>query len=106
MNFKEIAEARQSCRAYDYSRYVEKEKVDAFFSFLEKISNEWADNYRVPVCDGSSWEIRMWSSSHKIKKVCGTVKYPPHGKKIEKYIREFISDSKEIIDPVMFGCGN
>ena len=86
--------------------HIEKEKVDAFFSFLEKISNEWENDYRVMVCDGSSWEIRMWNSSHKIQKVCGTVKYPPHGKKIEKYIRSFLTDSKEIIDPVMFGCGN
>ena len=86
--------------------HIEKEKVDTFFSFLEKISNEWESDYKVMVCDGSSWEIRMWNSSHKIQKVCGTVKYPPHGKKIEKYIRSFLTDSKEIIDPIMFGCGN
>ena len=86
--------------------HIEKENVDAFFSFLEKISNKWENDYRVMVCDGSSWEIRMWNSSHKIKKVCGTVKYPPHGKKIEKYIRSFLTDSNETIDPVMFGCGS
>ena len=85
--------------------HIEKEKVDAFFSFLEKISNELADNDRVPVCDGSSWEIRMWHSSHRVKKVCGTINYPPHGRKIEKYIRSFITDSMEDIDPIVFGCG-
>ena len=83
---------------------VEKEKIDDFFGFLEKISNKWTEDYRVMVCDGSSWQIRMWYSSHKIKKVCGTVKYPPHGRKIERYIRSFITYSKKIIDPVMFGC--
>ena len=86
--------------------HLEKEKVEAFFGFLEKISNEWESDYKVLVCDGSSWEIRMWHSSHKIKKVSGTVKYPPYGKKIEKYIRSFISDSNEYIDPVMFGCSH
>ena len=86
--------------------HIEKKKVDAFFNFLEKISKEWEGNYRVLVCDGSTWEVRMWHSSHKIKKVCGTVKYPPHGKKIEKYIRSFIADSKAGIEPIIFGCGN
>ena len=84
--------------------HVEKEKVDAFFGFLEKISNEWENDYNVLVCDGSSWEVRMWHSSHRIKKVCGTIQYPPHGKKIEKYIRSFITGSKENMGPVMFGC--
>lgn len=86
--------------------HIEKEKVDAFFVFLQKISDKWEDNYKVEVCDGSEWQVRMWHSSHKIKKVCGTVKYPPHGKKIEKYIRSFITESNEFIDPILFGCSN
>ena len=86
--------------------HIEKEKVNAFFAFLEKISDRWEDNYKVEVCDGSEWQVRMWHSSHKIKKVCGTVKYPPHGKKIEKYIRSFIAESNECIDPILFGCSN
>ena len=85
---------------------LEKEKVDKFFRFLEKISNEWESDYKVLVCDGSSWEIRMWHSSHRIKKVCGTIKYPPHGKRVEKYIRSFIAESKEYIHPIVFGCCN
>jgi len=46
----------------------------------------------------------MWHSSHKVKTVCGTVEYPPNGKKIEKYIRSFIVEAKGLIDPKMFGC--
>ena len=84
--------------------HIEKEKAENFFNFLEKISTEWERDYRMLVCDGSSWEIRMWHSSHRIKQVCGTIKYPPHGKKVEKYIRSFISDRNEYIDPIMFGC--
>ena len=86
--------------------HIEKEKVDTFFFFLEKISNEWESDYKVLVCDGSSWKIRMWHSSHRIKKICGTIKYPPHGKEIEKYIRSFIADSKECIAPIIFGCSH
>ena len=85
--------------------HLEKEKVDTFFCFLEKISCGWENDYKVLVCDGSSWKIRMWHSSHRIKKVCGTVKYPPHGREVEKYIRSFITDSREGIDPIVFGCG-
>jgi len=47
----------------------------------------------------------MWHSSHKVKKSCGTIAYPPNGKKIEKYIRSFIKDEKSHIDPKLFGCG-
>lgn len=85
--------------------HIEKEKVDSFFSFLEKISDEWESNYKVLVCDGGEWKVSMWYSSRKVKKVCGTIKYPPHGKKVEKYIRSFIMDSKENITPIVFGCG-
>ena len=78
--------------------------MDDFFSFLEKISCEWESDYEILVCDGSSWEFRMWHSSHRIKKICGTIKYPPHGREIEKRIRLFIAKGKERINPMVFGC--
>ena len=84
--------------------HIDQDRVKKFFNFLEKTSEEWESDYRVPVCDGSAWEVRMWHSSHKVKKVCGTVEYPPNGKKIEKYIRSFVADVKSVIDPKMFGC--
>lgn len=85
--------------------HIEKDATERFFAFLEKIHDEWETDYKVEVCDGSAWEVRMWRSSHQVKKVCGTVEYPPHGKKIEKYIRSFITDGKSIIEPRLFGCG-
>ena len=84
--------------------HIEKEKIAEFFNFLEKIYDKWESDYRVAVCDGSSWTVRMWHSSHKVKKVCGTVEYPPHGKKIESYIQSFIMPGKSTIAPKMFGC--
>ena len=83
---------------------IESDKVAKFFDFLEKIYNEWEKDYTVEVCDGSAWKVRMWHSSHKIKTVCGTIEYPPNGKKIEKYIRSFVADGKSPIEPKMFGC--
>ena len=84
--------------------HIQREILNDFFGFLEKIYDEWKNDYKVEVCDGSVWEVRMWHSSHKVKKVCGTVDYPPHGKKIEKYIHSFILDGKSVIAPKMFGC--
>ena len=85
--------------------HVKPDAIETFFAFLEKIDDEWQTDYKVEVCDGSEWKVRMWHSSHKVKKICGTVEYPPHGKKIEKYIRSFIEDGRSLIDPQLFGCG-
>ena len=90
-----------SCRII----HLAKENADEFFGFLEQISDEWAENYKAEACGRSAWKMRMWHSSHKIKKVCGTVNHPPHGKTVEKYIRSFIMDRDEDIAPMMFGCG-
>ena len=84
--------------------HVENDRVAKFFDFLEKILDEWENNYKVEVCDGSEWKIRVWHSSHTVKKVCGTVEYPPYGQKIERYLHSFIKDSNSIIEPRIFGC--
>ena len=84
--------------------HLDRNKVEMFFDFLEKIYDEWESDYKVEVCDGSEWKIRMWYSSHKVKTVCGTIEYPPNGKKIEKYIRSFVMENKSNIEPKMFGC--
>lgn len=84
--------------------HIKKDKVDDFFDFLEKICNEWTNDYRVAVCDGSAWTICMWHSSHKVKKIYGTIEYPPYGKSIEKHIRSFIACSKNTAAPKLFGC--
>ena len=84
--------------------HIEGDKAEEFFDFLEKICNKWEDDYRVEVCDGSEWKVRMWHSSHKVRTVWGTIEYPPNGKKIEEYIRSFIVDGKSLIEPKIFGC--
>lgn len=85
--------------------HIEKDKAEQFFDFLEQIYDEWENDYVVEVCDGSAWKVRMWHSSRKVKKVCGTVEYPPHGNRIENYIRTFIADGKSTSEPRLFGCG-
>jgi len=85
--------------------HIEKDKVEKYFDFLECNCEEWKNDYKVEVCDGSAWIVRMWHSSHKVMKSCGTIEYPPNGKKIEEYIRSFVADGKSIIEPKLFGCG-
>ena len=55
MNFTEIANARQSCRAYDPSREVEEEKLNAILSSA-RLSPSACNGqpYHVTVCRGES----------------------------------------------------
>lgn len=53
MNFREIAENRQSCRAYNSSRMVEKEKLDAILE-VARLSPSACNGqpYHITVCTG------------------------------------------------------
>ena len=53
MNFREIAENRQSCRAYNSSRLVEKEKLDAILE-VARLSPSACNGqpYHITVCTG------------------------------------------------------
>ena len=55
MNFIEIAEARQSCRAYDPSREVEKEKIDAILKAAQLAPSACnGQPYHLTVCTGET----------------------------------------------------
>ena len=102
MVFKELNGYRVICSCKII--HIENSKVEDFFAFLEKACDKWESDYSVEVCDGSAWKVRMWHSSRKVKKSCGTVEYPPNGRKLEKYIHSFIRDGKSRIVPKLFGC--
>lgn len=53
MNFKEIAENRQSCRNYDASREVEREKLDRILEVARLSPSACnAQPYLITVCTG------------------------------------------------------
>ena len=53
MNFMEIAQARQSCRAYDESRFVEREKLDAILEAARLAPSACnGQPYHFTVCKG------------------------------------------------------
>lgn len=53
MNFREIAEARQSCRSYDASREVESEKLQAILESARLAPSACnGQPYRITVCRG------------------------------------------------------
>lgn len=55
MNFKEIAEFRQSCRKYDNSKMIEKEKIDAILSCARLAPSACnSQPYKITVCSGKS----------------------------------------------------
>ena len=55
MNFREIAEGRQSCRSYDPDRIVEKEKIEAILE-AARLSPSACNGqpYHIIVCTGDS----------------------------------------------------
>ena len=55
MNFTEIAEARQSCRAYDATRAVEQEKMDAILAAARLAPSACnGQPYHITVCKGEA----------------------------------------------------
>ena len=55
MNFLEIANARQSCRSYDESREVEKEKLDAVLEAARLAPSACnGQPYQITVCRGQA----------------------------------------------------
>lgn len=55
MNFLEIAQTRQSCRSYDASRHVEREKLDAVLEAARLAPSACnAQPYHLTVCRGEA----------------------------------------------------
>ncbi len=55
MNFREIAETRQSCRAYDKSKSVEREKIDFILESARLAPSACnGQPYLITVCQGES----------------------------------------------------
>ena len=55
MNFKEIAEQRQSCRSYDPTREVEAEKIERILASARLAPSACnSQPYRITVCKGES----------------------------------------------------
>ena len=55
MNFMEIAQARQSCRSYDESRIVEREKLDAVLEAVRLAPSACnGQPYHLTVCKGET----------------------------------------------------
>ncbi len=55
MNFREIAEVRQSCRSYDATREVEREKLDAILESARLAPSACnGQPYHITVCSGET----------------------------------------------------
>ena len=66
MNFTEIAQNRQSCRSYDSSRPVEKEKLERILASARLAPSACnGQPYHITVCTGeaqkrSQRQLRAW----------------------------------------------
>ena len=84
---------------------IQQASVDSLFSLLEHLDTHWGTDYRVDVCDGSSWEITVRYSTNKTKHIHGTVEYPPYGPEVENQIRQILRQYQTFLEPIIFGCG-
>lgn len=85
---------------------IYSESVNDFFDFISRmdLNNEWKKDYTIMVCDGSRWEMRLRYSDRTVKLIIGTVEKPDKGRKIEKMIKDMLSNEKCIESPILFGC--
>ena len=80
--------------------------ISEFFDFINKMDSKhnWKDDYRIMVCDGSQWEMRLRYSDRTVKLIVGNIEKPDKGRKIEKMINDMLFDKKCINKPILFGC--
>ena len=69
---------------------VDLEQRVELFSLLDKCASVWENDYSVQVCDGGSWEVRLFSGRKVIRKVYGTDVKPPEGDQLEKTVRNIV----------------
>lgn len=80
-------------------------EVELFFKFMGEIFQivTSKNDYRLPVYDGSAWELCFYSSSVLLSKCKGTTAYPFGGEEIESKLLMFFKTTK-IEKPRLFGC--
>lgn len=86
---------------------MQTEPCEQLFMLLEQAEarHDFKMDYRVVVCDGSAWEMRLRHSDNTISLIEGTVGLPDHGDEIERFIRTAIDKAHIFTDPMIFGCG-
>ena len=85
--------------------FVSREDISELFDFINKMdsNNNWKDDYRVMVCDGSIWEMKLRYNDKTVKVIKGTVEKPDKGRKIEKMIKDMLFNEC-IEEPILFEC--
>jgi len=84
---------------------VEKDKIKELFDYIQNVAfYELQQNYRVEVCDGSEWVLKLRYSDNTITAIQGTVEKPPFCDKIENKINKLLFEAKSFADPILFGC--
>lgn len=74
---------------------AEKQRCEDLFVFLEKVVEEWENNYSVEVCDGYYWDCYLRYSDRSVRVIKGTVQPPPDGEEIERKIIKLVEFDEE-----------
>lgn len=84
---------------------VEKDKIKELFNYIQNVAfYELQQNYRVEVCDGSEWVLKLRYSDKTITAIQGTVEKPSVCDEIENKINKLLFEAKSFADPILFGC--
>lgn len=84
---------------------VNKNEIKGLFNYIQyEALNKLQQNYRVEVCDGSEWVLKLRYSDRTITAIQGTVEKPSFCEEIEKKIKEMLFNAKSFADPILFGC--
>lgn len=85
--------------------HVGKDEIKGLFDYIQyEALNKLQQNYRVEICDGSEWILKLIYSDGTITAIQGNVEIPPCCEDIEKKIKEIIFKAKSFADPILFGC--
>lgn len=84
---------------------VSENDIKGLFDYIQYVAlDKLQQNYRVEVCDGSEWVLKLRYSDRTITAIQGTVEKPSICDEIEKKINKLLFEAKSFADPILFGC--
>lgn len=84
---------------------VSKGEIKGLFNYIQYVAlDKLQQDYRVEVCDGSEWVLKLRYSDRTITAIQGTVEKPTICDEIEKRINKLLLEAESYADPILFGC--
>lgn len=101
---KRIRGTGETVATYIYA--INQERLQRFLTMFKPELDYVVDkaDYKVEVCDGSSWTMVVTYSDKTRKKLQGNIELPPFGAWLEDEIRSLLPVEVAVYNPILFGC--